>query len=221
MTQKNLKDIHDISGLIVGTLKIVSVTDEKDSSKCRIWEAQCICGKKEYGTKKFLEQHAGHVSCPGHPIKGKEQPLDGFKLTPELKDTLEQKKALEKWETARIGKKQPEADAPRPNKERPVKTTGSDILKVRLGLDGYHLETVTLPEPLTIQGLKVPKIIFAKSLAGEDRVLLHLDTISETGKRSIISSRKKLSDSEWTAICLVLEKMHLTWREKEPRKKAA
>jgi len=93
---------------------------------------------------------------------------------------------------------------------------GSTVLKERLGLDGYRLESVKLVEPITVQGCcKVPKAIFAKSIIGDDRVLLHIETVTETGKRRIISALKKLTPEEWDALCAALVELKIKWREKK------
>jgi len=217
--------IQDLVGIVVGTLKITAATGEKDSSKSRLWEAQCICSKVEFGSRSRLEQYAGHSACPGHPFKGKESPIDGFKLVPELINTPEQKAALSAWETARHGKAPEEtkkAGLKPPKERKTVSATGSAMLKSRLCLDGYRLETVKLSSPVTISGHKVTKVVFAKAIAGDDRVLLHAEFDPDAaGKRGIVSSMKKLSSDEWSALIARFDEMQLKWREKEPMKKAA
>lgn len=211
--------IQDLTNIIVGTLKITAVTDMKDRDKCKIWQAECVCGETEFGSRILLERYAGHTTCPGHPLKGKEKELAGFKISPELRDTPEQHAALAAWETAGHVKahEEPVVEATKPPKERKTSNSaGSDILAKRLGLHGYRLETVHLPNPVTVQGLQVHKAVFAKALVGEDMVFLHVST----GK-SIISSRKKVSDSEWSALCAAFAELKFSWRMKEPQKKAA
>jgi hypothetical protein len=211
--------LQDLKGIIVGTLKITASTDKKDRDKCRIWQAECVCGATELGSRSQLERYAGHVKCPGHPLKGKEKPLDGFKILPELRDTPKQNAALAAWETARTGKapEKPVVETAKSTKERKASnSTGSEVLTKRLGLHGYRLETVHLPNPITVQGLQIYKAVFAKSITNDDRVFLHV-----AGRKSIISSRKKVSDSEWSALCAAFAELKLKWREKEPQKKAA
>jgi hypothetical protein len=207
---------QDVTGIVVGILKVVEKTAAKDEKKCIVYRAQCTCGKKVLGSRSQLERYAGLSSCPGHPFTGKEKIIDGFKLVPELRDTDEQKAALVVWETARTGK------ATKVTKEKKVLSqTGSNILEKRLGLVGYRLETVRLAEPIVVQGLTVHKAVFAKSLTTNDRVFLHIQTITEAGKHGIISSKKKLSTEEWNTLCAAFAAQKLVWREKEPMKKAA
>lgn len=217
--------LQNLTGLIVGTLKITAPTDKKDSSKCRIWEAECCtCGMHEYGTRSQLERYAGHAECPGHPFKGKEKELKGFRLVPEIRDTPEQAAASAAWESARNGKapEETKAEMPEPPKEKkPTNTNGSDILRKRLGLDGYKIETVALATPVNVQGLQVYKAVFAKALVGEDRVFLHVETVSDDGKRGLISSVKKITPDDWSTLCAAFAELKLSWREKEPKKKAA
>jgi hypothetical protein len=211
--------IQDLAGIVVGTLKIVAPTDKKDRDKFRIFQAECACGAIELASRPQLEKYAGHTTCPGHPFKGKEKELEGFKISPEMRDTVEQKAAAKAWEAARTGKAMEEgkSDIPKTKKERKaLNSTGSDVLAKRLGLHGYRLETVHLPNPIPVQGLQVHKAVFAKAIKSDDRVLLHV-----ADNKSIISSRKKMSDSEWSALCAALTELKLSWREKEPQKKAA
>ena len=61
---------------------------------------------------------------------------------------------------------------------------------------------------------------FSGQIGGEDRVLLHLQLVDGGGKRSIVSSRKKVPEAEWATLTETLTGMQLTWRDREPRRKA-
>jgi hypothetical protein len=117
---------------------------------------------------------------------------------------------------------EPAIETPKPTKERKASSsTGSDILRKRLGLDGYRIETMALPTPVSVQGVKAHKVVFAKALVSDDRVFLHVETVSDDGKRGMISSVKKITPEEWATLAEAFTGLKLLWREKEPKKKAA
>jgi len=91
----------------------------------------------------------------------------------------------------------------------------SKVLRERLGLNGYITETVKLPSNLEILGCKAEGVVFAKQIAGADRVLLHVSLVDAAGKRSIVSSRKKVPQPEWQAISESLTVLSISWRDKE------
>lgn len=94
----------DLSGIIVGPLRIIELTDQRDSSKCTIWKAECVCGETVYGSRPVLERYAGpHSVCPGHERAPREKVLNDFILTPDLRGTNEQARVLELWQAARDG----------------------------------------------------------------------------------------------------------------------
>ena len=61
-------------------------------------------------------------------------------------------------------------------------------------------------------GRVAEKVVFAKQVAGDDRVLLHVICVTDTGKRSIVASRKKILEDEWQSMKDVLEEMGVRWR---------
>ncbi len=101
----------------------------------------------------------------------------------------------------------------------------SKVLRERLGLIGYITETVKLPSALEILGSKAEGVVFAKRIAGNDsaeidRVLLHVTLVSATGKRSIVSSRKRVPLPEWQTLTDALTGMSITWRDKDLKRAA-
>lgn len=247
------KEIMDLTGLVVGPLKIVQATDQRDSSKRVVWQAECTCGEMVFAAKPDLERYAGYDCCPGHPPKG--QPariVEDFKLHPDMKGTDEQLNAVRDWELKRhpasAPEQQPEqepdmapslesetASCPEAGMEStqeaasgeseetgdssPI-TKASNVLEKRLGLTGYKTEAVTLTAPVIVLGCTAEKVVFARQIGGEDRVLLHLQLVDGGGKRSIVSSRKKVPEAEWATLTETLTGMQLTWRDREPRRKA-
>ncbi len=96
----------------------------------------------------------------------------------------------------------------------------SKVLRERLGLNGYITETVKLPSTLEILGCKAEGVVFARQIAGADRVLLHVSLVDAAGKRSILSSRKKASQPEWQALTESLTALSISWRDKELKRAA-
>lgn len=203
------KQAHDLTNFIAGTLKLVEPTDRKDSSKRIIWKAECVCGAFEFGSRPQFEKFAGHSTCPGHPFKGKEQPIDGFSLSPEHRETAEHAVALAAWESARH--REPSKD----DTNKPLSTGESKVLRERLGLSGYRTETVTLTQPVAVLSCQAEKVVFAKALDGDDRVLLHLQLVDVSGTRSIVSSRKKVPAGEWGCVAERLAEMKIEWRDRD------
>ena len=100
--------------------------------------------------------------------------------------------------------------------------TESKVLRERLGLNGYCTETVKLSAPIEVLGCKAEGVVFARQIEGTpvDRILLHVTLISATGKRSIVSSRKKVPTEEWQALTDVLSSQAITWRDRELKRAA-
>jgi hypothetical protein len=101
----------------------------------------------------------------------------------------------------------------------------SKVLRERLGLNGYITETIKLASSIDILGCKAEGVVFAKRIAGNDsaeidRVLLHVTLVSATGKRSIVSSRKRVPLPEWQTLAEALTGMSITWRDKELKRAA-
>jgi hypothetical protein len=207
------KNTQDLTGLIVGPLKILEPTDKRDSSKRVIWKAECVCGKFEYGSRLQLEKYAGHSTCPGHPFKGKAKAIVGFRLHPSRRGEPVNISALEVWQATR----HPETSDDKNN--RLISIDGSKILRERLGLSGYKTETIILKNSVQVLGRKAEKVLFAKSLGSDDRVLLHLQLVDTNGKQSIVSSRKEFPNAEWEMVSAMLAEMEVSWREREPRRK--
>lgn len=243
---------QDLSNLICGPFKFINPTDKRDSSKRVIWACECVCGVVEHGSKADIIKFAGHGPiCPGHPIKGKEKPLEGFTLDPDFKSTIEHAEMAREWELNRNpeqpeevresesapgtpqepaaaaapegGKSAPEAtpEAPKPSANRTKSTDGSDVLKDRLGLIGYRTECLTLTTPIEMLNGKAEKVVFAKQITGDDRVFLHIQLVTSDGKRGIVSSKKKVPTDAWDALSATLSTMNVAWREREKRRKAA
>ncbi len=101
-------------------------------------------------------------------------------------------------------------------------TKESKVLRERLGLNGYITETLKLSLPVEVLGCKAESVVFAKQIEGVpvDRVLLHVTLVSATGKRSIVSSRKKVPTEEWQALTDVLSSQAITWRDRELKRAA-
>ena len=181
------KGMQNLAGLICGTLKIIEPTTKRDSSKRVIWKAECLCGEHVYCAKPELEKYAGHSECTGHPAAA--NPVEGFHLHTDTKETPEHAAAVAAWESRRHPEK------PMDETDKPLSMEGSEVLRNRLGLNGYRCETVLLPQAVTVSGSKAEKVIFAKSVSttNEDRVFLHVQLCNDAGKRSIISSRSKIA----------------------------
>lgn len=60
-----------------------------------------MCGHSEFGTRADFEKYAGHTDCPGHPFKGKEKPVDGFRLHPDNREEEGYAASLAAWEQCR------------------------------------------------------------------------------------------------------------------------
>jgi hypothetical protein len=91
----------------------------------------------------------------------------------------------------------------------------SKMLRERLGLQGYITETVKLPSRIEVLSSQAESVVFAKQINGFDRVLLHVSLVDGAGKRSIVSSRKKVPLPEWQAVTEALTGMAITWRDRE------
>jgi hypothetical protein len=204
------KEMQNLAGLIVGTLKIIEPTDKRDSSKRVIWRAECVCGERVTFAKPDLEKYAGHSECTGHPVPQKQ--LEGFHLLPASKDTPEHVAAVAAWELRR------HTEQPKDATNMPLSTEGSEVLRSRLGLNGYRCETVALPQAVTVSSGHVEKVVFAKSLTTEDRVFLHVQLVNKYGRRSIVSSRKKMPENDWSEIANILEGINIKWREKDTKR---
>lgn len=100
--------------------------------------------------------------------------------------------------------------------------TESKVLRERLGLTEYITETVKLLSPIEVLGCKAEGVVFAKQIQGVpvDRILLHVTLISATGKRSIVSSRKRVPLPEWQTLTDALTGMAITWRDRELKRVA-
>lgn len=233
------KEIQDLSGLVVGPLKIVEATEERDSSKRVIWKAECICGEIVCAAKTDLERYAGYDCCLGHPPKGQPTRIIEFKLHPDLKGTEEQANALQEWDLKRNAGQEPdqsedqtpvlepdtapslEADSEAAEEavdSSPI-TKASSVLEKRLGLTGYRTEAVSMPNPVSVLGSMVEKVVFARKIDGDDRVLLHLLVVAGE-KRTIMSSMKKVPIAEMSLVSDALAGMQIAWRMKESRRKA-
>ena len=141
--------------------------------------------------------------------------LEGFHLHPDTKDTPEHVAAVAAWELRR----QPNAE-----EDKPLSTCENKILRDRLGLSGYITQTITLIEPVAVLGCRAEKVVFARQINGTDGdylILLHLQLVDGNGKRSIVSSRKKVPDLEWLAISDTLATMRILWRERDPKRRLA
>jgi hypothetical protein len=186
------KEMQDLTGLITGTLKIIEPSDTRDTrdhSHRVIWKAECYCGEYVYFAKPDLEKLAGRRDCIGHPALP--QPIEGFFLHPDTKNAPEHVAAVAAWELRR------HPEQPKVETDMPLSTKGSKVLRSRLGLNGYRCETLTMPKKFTISAGQVEKVIFAKALTTEDRVLLHVQLVNKHRTRSIVSSRKKLPETDW------------------------
>lgn len=152
-----------------------------------------------------------------------QQAVDAATVTPPpesviLQDSTEQIAVAAVKKSAKITKL-----PPKPQTTNSVIVTipnESKVLRERLGLSGYITETVKLPSALEILGSKAEGVVFAKQIAGADRVLLHVTLVDGAGKRSIVSSRKKVPQPEWQALTEALTGMAITWRDRELKRVA-
>jgi len=94
------------------------------------------------------------------------------------------------------------------------------VLENRLGLTGYTTISIALTEPVALDGVTAERVVFAKQISGEDRVFLHLLVVNPDGKKSIISSRKRVPTSAWQRIADELVAKQITWRDRAPRRHA-
>lgn len=231
---------QQLTNLICGPFKFIEPTDRRDSSKRVIWKCECVCGAYEYAAKADMLKYAGHgLNCPGHPLKGKELPLDGFTLDPSMRGTSLHDVVLKNWESARRPEppeENPTSDStpatspsvpssppeqPKELKDSTDSAKGSNTLKDRLGLDGYRTECITLTAPVAFDGSSADRVVFAKQIDGNDRVFLHVHATDTTGKQSIISSQKKLPSAAWLSLCDTLREMNIDWRERPKRRSTA
>lgn len=138
--------------------------------------------------------------------------------TEACQDSTEQVEVVTESESAAVTETPPEPQAA----DTAIATIPkeSKVLRERLGLNGYITETVKLPPTLEILGCKAEGVVFAKQIAGADRVLLHVSLVDAAGKRSIVSSRKKVPQPEWQALTEALTGMSITWRDRELKRAA-
>ena len=94
-------------------------------------------------------------------------------------------------------------------------TKMSAVLAKRLKLVGYHTTSSRLLQPVKILGHDAVSVVFADNADGTDKVLLHVSLVSADGKKSIVSSKKKVAEADWSALSAALTGMQITWREKE------
>lgn len=203
---------HDLTDLICGTLRLIEPTTERDATHRVVWKAECHCGQIEYGSSVQLSKFAGHTECPGHPFEGKEKPIEGFRLHPDMKEEPGHAAEIAAWESRRHPKRSEVENNKLPS------TGESKVLRDRLGLIGYRTETVSLALQVDMVGGKAEKVTFARQLEGDDRIFLHVSLVNADGKRSIVSSKKKVAETEWAAFTAILSGMQITWREKEPKR---
>jgi hypothetical protein len=71
-----------------------------------------------------------------------------------------------------------------------------------------------LNQGVSFMGRVAEKVVFAKQVAGDYRVLLHVICVTDTGKRSIVASRKKMPEDEWQSVKDVLAGMDISWRHR-------
>lgn len=106
------------------------------------------------------------------------------------------------------------------NKEQSTKM--SAVLATRLKLHGYHTTSKKLTPPVKILGQDALSIVFAEDDAtGTDRVMLHICLSSADGKKSIVSSMKKVPADDFSTLTSTLAAMNVTWRSKDQPRVAA
>lgn len=193
---------------------IPTKTAKRSASRCTNSKpAKAVAAVKE--RPEIIEQPAEQQPVP--------QAAGAADITPPpesaiLQDSTEQAEVASATESAEITEQPSESQT-----ADTVKVTipkESKVLRERLGLNGYITETVKLPPTLEILGCKAEGVVFAKQIAGADRVLLHVSLVDGAGKRSILSSRKKASQPEWQALTESLTALSITWRDKELKRAA-
>lgn len=105
-------------------------------------------------------------------------------------------------------------ETPKAVANKDTSTKMSAVLATRLKLHGYHTTSTKLLQPVKILGQDAVSVVFAANSEG-DKVLLHVALVSADGKKSILSSKKKAPEADWSALSAALTGMNITWREKE------
>ncbi|MBV5327776.1 MAG: hypothetical protein JZU65_09085 [Chlorobium sp.] len=105
-------------------------------------------------------------------------------------------------------------ETPKAVANKDTSTKMSAVLATRLKLHGYHTTSTKLLRPVKILGQDAVSVVFAANSEG-DKVLLHVALVSADGKKSILSSKKKAPEADWSALSAALTGMNITWREKE------
>jgi len=108
---------------------------------------------------------------------------------------------------------------PKATADKDTSTKMSAVLATRLKLHGYHTTSTKLLQPVKILGQDAVSVVFAANSEG-DKVLLHVALVSAEGKKSILSSKKKAPEADWSALSAALTGMNITWREKEQTRSA-
>ena len=105
------------------------------------------------------------------------------------------------------------------NKEQSTKM--SAVLATRLKLTNYHTTSKKLTPPVKILGQDATSVVFAVDEAGTDLVMLHICLSSTDGKKSIVSSMKKVPADDFSTLTSTLAAMNVTWRSKDQPRVAA
>jgi chitodextrinase len=100
-------------------------------------------------------------------------------------------------------------------------TKMSAVLATRLKLTNYHTTSKKLTPPVQILGQDAISVVFAEDATGTDRVLLHICLNSTDGKKSIVSSMKKVPTEDFSTLKSTLAAMNVTWRSKDQPRVAA
>jgi len=105
--------------------------------------------------------------------------------------------------------------------DKDTSTKMSAVLATRLKLTNYHTTSKKLTPPVQILGQDAISVVFAEDATGTDRVLLHICLNSTDGKKSIVSSMKKVPTEDFSTLKSTLAAMNVTWRSKDQPRAAA
>ena len=105
--------------------------------------------------------------------------------------------------------------------DKNTSTKMSAVLATRLKLTNYHTCSKKLTPPVKILGQDATSVVFAEDAAGKDLIMLHICLSSTDGKKSIVSSMKKVPTDDFSTLTSTLAAMNITWRSKDQPRVAA
>lgn len=106
-------------------------------------------------------------------------------------------------------------ETPKAVVDRNTSTKMSAVLATRLKLTNYHTVSKKLTPPVKILGQEATSVVFAEDTTGKDLVMLHICLNSTDGKKSIVSSMRKIPTEDFSTLTSTLAEMNVTWRSKD------